>query len=38
MPGHWCHWFMLFPTEWENCDNERGNAWTIQLIEDNLEK
>ena len=38
MSGHWCHWYMLSPSEWENCDNEKGNPWTIQLIKDNLEK
>ena len=36
MSGHWYHWCMLSPTEWENCDYEKGDAWTIQLIKENL--
>ena len=38
MSGHWCHWCMLSPPEWENCDHEKGNKWSIQLIKDNLKK
>ena len=29
---------MLSPKEWENCDHEKGDTWTIQLVKDNLEK
>ena len=29
---------MLSPLEWENCDHEIGDKWTIQLIRDNLKK
>ena len=36
--GHWCHWCMLSATEWGNCDHEKGDTWTMQLIKDNLEK
>ena len=25
MPEHWCHWCMLPPSEWENCDHEKGD-------------
>ena len=38
MSGHWCHWCMLSPSEWENCDHEKGDKWTIQLIKYNLKK
>ena len=38
MSEHWCHWYVLSPPEWENCDNENGDNWTIQLIEDSLKK
>ena len=38
MSGHWCHWCMLSPSEWGNCDHEKGDKWTIQLIKDNLKK
>ena len=38
MSGHWCHWCMLSPLEWENCDHEKGDKLTIQLIKDNLKK
>ena len=38
MSGHWCHWCMLSPLEQENCDHEKGDKWTIQLIKDNLKK
>ena len=38
MSGHWCHWCMLSPLEWENCDHDKGNKWSIQLIKDNLKK
>ena len=38
MSGHWCHWCMLSPSEWENCDHEKGDKWTVQLIKDNLER
>ena len=30
MSEYWCHWCMLSPTEWETCDDEKGDAWTIQ--------
>ena len=29
---------MLSLSEWENCDHEKGDQWTIQLIKDNLQK
>ena len=29
---------MLSPSEWENCDHEKGDKWSIQLIKDNLKK
>ena len=38
MPRHWRHGCMLSPTERENCDHEKDDAWTIQLIKDHLEK
>ena len=38
MSRHWCHWCMLSPSEWENCDHEKGDKLTIQLIKDNLKK
>ena len=38
MSGKWCHWCKLSPAEWENCDHEKGDMWTIQSIEYNLEK
>ena len=38
MSGHWCHCCMLSPSELENCDNEKGDKWSIQLIKDNLKK
>ena len=36
--GKWCHWYKLSPAEWENCDHEKGDMWSIQLIKDNLEE
>ena len=38
MSGKWCHWYKLSPAEWENCDHEKGDMWSIQLIKDNLEE
>ena len=38
MSRHWCHWYMLSPSEWENCDHDKSDKWTIQLIKDNLKK
>ena len=38
MSGKWYHWCMLSPAEWENCDHEKGDMWTIQSIKYNLEK
>ena len=38
MFGKWCRWCKLYPTEWEYCDHEKGNMWSIQSIKDNLEK
>ena len=32
------HWCQLSPTGWENCDHEKGDMWSIQLIKDNLEE
>ena len=29
---------MLSPAEWKHCDHEKGDMWTIQSIEYNLEK
>ena len=29
---------LLSSAEWEDCDNEKGNMWSIQSIKDNLEK
>ena len=29
---------MLSPLEWENCDHEKGDMWSIQSIKDHLEK
>ena len=29
---------MSSPSEWENCDHEKGDKWSIQLIKDNLKK
>ena len=29
---------MLSPVEWENCDHEKGDMWTIQSIKYRLEK
>ena len=29
---------MFSPLEWENCDHEKGDKLTIQLIKDNLKK
>ena len=29
---------MLSSTEWERCGHKESDAWTIQLINDNLEK
>ena len=36
MSGKWYHWCMLSPAEWENCDHEKGDMWTMQSIKDNL--
>ena len=33
-----CHWCKLSPAELENCDHEKGDMWSIQLIKDNLEE
>ena len=38
MSGKWYHWCMLSPAEWENCDHEKDDMWSIQLIKDNLEE
>ena len=38
MSGKWCHWCMLSAVEWENCDHEDDDIWSMQLIKDNLEK
>ena len=38
MSRKWCHWCKLSPAEWENCDHEKGDKWSIQLIKDNLEE
>ena len=38
MSGKWYHWCMLSPAEWKHCDHEKGDMWTIQSIEYNLEK
>ena len=36
MSRTWCHWCKLSPAEQENCDHEKGDKWSIQLIKDNL--
>ena len=33
-----CHWCKLSLAEWEDCDHEKGDMWSIQLIKDNLEE
>ena len=38
MSEKWYHWCMLSPAEWENCDHEKGDMWSIQSIKNNLEK
>ena len=38
MSGKLCIWCKLSLAEWENCDHERGDMWSIQLIKDNLEE
>ena len=38
MSGHCCNWCTLYPSECANCDHEKGDKWTIQLIKDNLKK
>ena len=38
MYGKCCHWCNLSPAEWEDCDHEKGDMWSIQLIKVNLEE
>ena len=38
MSGKWCHWCKLSPAEWGNCDQEKGDMWSIQLMKDNLKE
>ena len=38
MSGKWCHWCNLSVAEWEDCDHEKGDMWSIQLMKDNLKE